>query len=141
MGLSDIAASLTSGPKGMQLFSDAYVFADGTMLAMAASVSLEKKSNSTPINTLHKGFAGLSKGAGVSELTIESAVPSKDFEMVGKALVDFWIMSGEPVEFGIVMGARTTRLKGIIDQASYTQSVNDSSKVSIHIIGRLEAFE
>lgn len=126
---------------GMQLFSNAYLFAGGTLIAMAASIQIEKKSNSTPIHTLHRGFAGQCHGSGTTELTVEQAIPTKDFELIGGSLVDFWVASGLPVDFGIIMGARTTRLKGIVDSASYSHSVNDASKVSFHVIGRFEPFE
>jgi hypothetical protein len=134
---------ITKTPEARKLtkYSNAFVFANGKLLLQAASVTLQKKANSSPQNTLHKGFAGQSKGAGVIEVTIDNAVPVDDIEFVGGALPDYWVQSGEPIEIGIVMGSRTTRLRGFIDEASYSHSTNDAARVSIHLIGRLEAFE
>jgi len=133
--------SLTPPPRGLQLYSNAYVFVEGKLLAQESSVTVQKKSNATTIETLHRGFAGQSKGAGTVEVTVENAVPSTDFELLGGATADSWIMLGKPIEIGIVMGSRQMILKGVIDEATYSHSTNDPSRLSFHLIGRLEAFE
>lgn len=121
----------------LELYSNAYVIVNGTLWAQVASVSIEKKSGSTPQYTLHSGFAGLSQGAGVVEITIDSAVPSKDFEFNP----DPQIRTGETIEIGVAMAGRQSVFKGFITDATYSHSVNDSSKLSMKMICRYGEFE
>lgn len=126
-----------SAERDLQLYSNAYVLLNGALLTQESSVSVEKKSNSTPTYTLAMGFAGLSQGAGIIEINIENAVPSKDFEFHP----DLNVRTGEPVEIGIVMAGRQTLIKGFILNASYHHSVNDASKMSMSLICRYADFE
>lgn len=121
----------------LALYSNAFVIVEGTLWAQAASVTVEKKSNSTPMFTLHSGFAGLSQGAGLVEITVDSAVPSADFEFNP----DRKILAGQSIEIGIVMASRQSVFKGFITEATYSHSVNDASKLSMKFVCRFAEFE
>ncbi len=129
----------TVRPKGreLQLYSNAYVIVNGALLTQESSVTIEKKSNAIPRFTLGKGFAGMSLGAGVVEITVENAVPSTDFEFNP----DYYLKSGYYVDIGVVMASRQSVFKGFITDATYSHSTNDSSKLSFHLMCRLEQFE
>jgi hypothetical protein len=124
-------------PRKLRIYSAAYVFVEGTLLCQEASVTLEKTSNASPMFTLGKGLAGVSQGAGLINVTVDSAVPSYDFEFSP----DYFLRTGNALEIGVVMGGRQTVCKGFITDASYSHSVNDSSKLTFKLVCQLEDFE
>lgn len=134
--LSDVASIIPSDRK-LQTYSNAYVVIEGRLLTQEASVSIEKVSNSKPRNTLAKGFAGMSLGAGLAEVSVENAVPSKDFEWHP----DFFLRTGQAVEVGIAMASRQTLIKGFITSVTYSHAVNDAAKMSFKLTCRLADFE
>lgn len=137
MGLP-IGVSLTGGDdRKMKTYTNAYVIINGQILTQETSVTLEKKSNSRPITTLHNGFAGFGKGAGVIEITVDNAIPTADIEFQ----VDFFIKEGDSIEVGVVLGSRQTIAKGFITDATYSHSTNDHAKLSFRATCRLENFE
>lgn len=122
---------------GLRHYSKAFVFVNGSLLTQETSVTVNLKSNSTPQYTLALGFAGLSQGAGVAEVSIENAIPSADFEFNP----DWRLRRGEAVEIGIVMAGQQLSLKGFVESATFSHAVNDASKLSIQIVCRLNDFE
>lgn len=137
MGFLSILPDSNAKDHALQRYSNAYVVVDGKLLAHTVSLSIEKKNQATPIFTLASGFAGLSQGAPFAEVTIESAVPSADFDLAP----DRAIRTNSVVEIGIVMAGNQTIFKGFIQSASYRYSVNDSAKLSMHMTCRYEDFE
>lgn len=121
----------------LKLYSNCDVFINGALLAEEASVSVNKKSGLNPVFTVQNGLAGMTQGAGTAEVSIESAVPSADFEFNP----DPFMKTGEVVELRIVMANRETNCKGFITDASYAHSVNDASKLSMTLLCRFEEFE
>jgi hypothetical protein len=124
-------------PRNLQIYSNAYVFINSNLLAQEASVTVEKKGNAVPMFTLAMGFAGLSQGAGTIEISIENAVPTSDFEFNP----DLFIRTNSVVEVGIAMASRQLIVKGFLTDATYSHSVNDSSKLSMKLICRYADFE
>lgn len=118
-------------------YSGASVFIGGRLLAETAQVTLEKKSSSSPIYTVAAGFAGISLGASQIELTVENAVPARDFEYN----VDWYIRVGFAVEVGVVMANRQSVFNGFITEATYTHSVNEAAKLNFKMICRFGDFE
>lgn len=121
----------------LKLYSNCDVFINGSLLAEEASVSVAKKSGLNPVFTVQNGLAGMTKGAATAEVSIESAVPSADFEFNP----DPFMAVGEVVELRIVMANRETNCKGFITDASYAHSVNDASKLSMTLLCRFSEFE
>lgn len=137
IGISEIKHGLTPAGRALQRYSNAYVFVNGQLLTQESSVTIEKKSNSKPMVTLHKGFAGLSKGAGMAEITVENAIPAKDIEF----LPDFFIKEGDSLEIGSVLGSRQMICRGFVTDASYTHQINENAKLSFKATCRLEVFQ
>jgi hypothetical protein len=137
ISLTEIKNGLTPSGRDLQLYTNVFVFLNGQLLTQETSVTLEKKSNAKTITTLHKGFAGLSKGAGLIELTVDNAVPLKDLEFN----VDFFVKSGDVIEIGSVLGARQTICKGFITDVTYSHATNDNTKLSFKATCQLEVFE
>lgn len=121
----------------LQLYSNAYVQVDGKLMTEEASVSVEKKSGLNPVFTVVEGFAGMTQGAATCEVSVDFAVPSADFQLNP----DPYMRTGAVVEVGIIMASRQTVMKGFITDASYSHSVNDSSKLSMKFMCRFSDFE
>lgn len=120
-----------------QLYSNAYVTFDSAVLAEAASIRINKNPNLNVIATLAKGFAGVNLGAGMCEITIETAVPSADFEVNP----DPFMTTGKLVEIGVVMAGRQMQAKMFISGADYSAGVNQPVNLSISLIGPLAEWE
>lgn len=129
--------SLGGHDQTLQLYSNAYVTIDGTLAANEASVVLEKKSRLQEIDTLGAGFAGMSLGAAICEVTIESAVPSSDLDLQP----DLFLRTGETVEVGIVIAGRQTVFKAFITDATYSHSVNKEAQLHMKMLCRFAEFE
>jgi hypothetical protein len=121
----------------LKLYSNAETYINGLLLAEESSVTVEKKSGLNPVFTVANGLAGMSQGAATAEISIESAVPSADFEFNP----DGYMLVGEVVDFRMVMANRETNCKGFITDASFTHSVNDASKLSMKLLCRFSEFE
>lgn len=121
----------------LKLYSSASVFINGSLLSEEASVSLEKKSGLNPVYTVSNGLSGMSQGAATIEVSIESAVPSADFEFNP----DGFMIVGEVVELRVVMANRETNVKGFITDASYSHQTNEASKISMKLLCRYGEFE
>lgn len=121
----------------LKLYSNCEVFINASLLTEEASVTVEKKSGLNPVFTVAHGLAGMTQGAATAEVTIESAVPSADFELNP----DGYMLVGEVVELRVVMANRETNCKGFITDATYSHSVNDASKLSMKLLCRFSEFE
>lgn len=121
----------------LKLYSGCEVFVNSALLTEEASVSIDKKSGLNAVYTVANGLAGMTQGAATCEVSIESAVPSKDFEFNP----DGYMLVGQVVELRIVMANRETNCKGFILDASYSHSVNAESKLSMKLLCRFAEFE
>jgi hypothetical protein len=120
-----------------QIYSNATVQLDGQLLTEEATVSIDKKSGVNPVMTQHWGFAGVSQGAQVSEVAIECAVPTTNFDFD----VDAYIKSTQVVEVTIMMANQKTVCQGFITDCTYSHSVNKEAQMHIKIMCNFQAFE
>lgn len=65
----------------LQQYAKATLYWNGSLLAEEASVTIKRASNAQIVKTVAKGFAGLSQGAPMCNVSISNAVPSAGFEM------------------------------------------------------------
>ncbi len=60
---------------------------DGALMVEEKSISIDRTTNSQPVSTVAKGYAGESPGAAMSEFTVDSAIPAGGFEFdMGKKM-------------------------------------------------------
>jgi hypothetical protein len=121
----------------LQLYSNAYVLINGLLLTEESSVTVEKKSGLNPVFTSVNNFAGATQGASTAEISIDNAVPSADFELNP----DQFMRTGQVVEVGVIMANRVSQFVGFMMDATYSHSVNDSSKLSMKLLCRFADFE
>ncbi len=126
-----------AGNTVMQLYSNAYATMNGAVLTEVGSIRINKNPNLNLVSTLAKGLSGVTMGAGMCEVTLETAVPSADFELNP----DKFMQIGKQVEFGAVMAGRQMQSKMFITSAEYSAGVGQPTSLTISLVGPLAAWE
>lgn len=110
----------------LQLYTLCAVYVDSALLSEESQVSIDVQSRAQEINTVAKGFAGLSPGAAKIELSVDSSIPAADFEFnPGSRLRTLQV-----VEFTIFAAGRTLTTKGFITSYTVSHGVNGDAKLS-----------
>lgn len=110
----------------LQQYTQGIPYVDGAALTEATSVRVRRATNSQPVNTIAKGYAGESPGAGMIEIDVENAVPSLAFELnPGKFMKNL-----ATCEFTLFAGNATLTVKGFIVEDSFQAGVNAASGLS-----------
>lgn len=123
-----------------QIYALANVLVNGSLLAEEMSVTLSRDSKAQEIETVVKGFSGISPGAARTTLEVESAVPAADFELQPDK---YWSNSGVPqkVEATVFVGSgRVLTFKGFIISDNFTHAVNSPSKLKMTIVGGFASY-
>jgi hypothetical protein len=121
----------------MQLYSNAYVTMDSAVLTEAGSIRIHKNPNLNLVSTLAKGLAGVTLGAGMCEITVETAVPSADFEVNP----DPFMIVGKQVELGAVVAGRQMQSKMFITGSELSAGVGQPTNLTISLVGPLAPWE
>lgn len=123
---------------GLQLYSLIYVLVNQAILTEEGSVTVNRATNSQPVNTVAKGYAGESPGAAMVEIQVDSAVPSAGFEMnPGEFMKNL-----KECEIGLLgPGGKQLTAKGFIISDSFSHSVNNESKLSFSFRGKFVDWE
>ncbi len=110
----------------------------GTKLLMEeASVTINRTTNAQPVVTVQKGLAGFSRGAAQTDITVESAVHSEDFEMDPGPFMDELL----PVKFTIFAAGKTMTFNGTILKDNFSHAANTNSKLSFEASGQMAQWE
>lgn len=121
----------------LQLYTQAVVLVDGTILAEEATVTVRRMTRSQEIFTVNKGYAGESSGAPTLEIDVTSAVPAADFEVdPGK-----FMKLMKPLEITIVAAGKQLTSKGFILEDSFKHSVNSESTLDFKFRGSFASWE
>jgi hypothetical protein len=121
----------------LQIYTQALVLVDGTILAEEATVSLRRMTRSQEVFTVNKGYAGESPGAATLEIDVTSAVPAADFELdPGK-----FMKLLKSCEITIVAAGKQLTTKGFIIEDSFKHSVNAESTIDFKFRGQYASWE
>jgi len=122
----------------LQLYSLLYVLVDGMLLAQHGSCTVNRATNSQPVNTVANGYSGESPGSPMTEISVTSAVPSADFEMnPGK-----YMKALKEVEIGVLgPGGKQLTARGFIISDSLKHSVNAESSLDFNFRGKFKDWE
>ena len=120
-----------------QQYSLIYATIDGALLTQEASLTINMKSGLNPVFTVAGGFSGMTKGADSIEATIESAIPSTDFEYNPSQA----LRTGTPIEVGFIAAGRQLVAKGFVTEADFSHSVNNESKLSLKCMLKMADWE
>lgn len=120
-----------------QLYSLIYCTADGKLLTEHASVTISRMSKAQEVNTVAKGWAGVSPGAPAITIQVKNALPAADFELDAGP----FIQSLKTVEMGILAAGRQLVAKGFILEDSLQHSVNSETQYDFTFHGAFENYE
>jgi hypothetical protein len=115
----------------LQLYTAAYVYVNGGLLAEEAHVTVDRATNSQPNISVAKGYSGESPGAPQTEISVESNVPAASFEFNPGPFMG----QLQQVEFTIFAAAMTMTFKGFIISDNFTHAANTASKLSFKARG------
>jgi hypothetical protein len=121
----------------LQQYTKALVYIDGGLLSEEATVTVRRNTGSQPVKTTAKGYAGESPGAAMTELDVENAVPSADFELdPGKYMANL-----DTAEVTIFAAGRTLTTKGTIFSDNFAHGVETAAKLSFNFRGAFAQWE
>lgn len=115
----------------LQVYTLAYVTVAGALLTEQASVTVHRRTNSNPVNTVIKGYSGESPGAGNCEVQVKNAVPSADFEMNPGP----YMKSLQSVEIGIIAAGKQLVIPGFIIEDTFSHGVNQEATLEFSFRG------
>lgn len=116
----------------LQLYSMVEVYLNGTKMAEEAQVSISRRTNAQPVNTVAKGYAGESPGAAIMEIKITEAVPAAAFEVNPGQFMGLVASSAlQPVELTLFCAGKTLTTKGFIYEDSLSHAVNSEAKLEM----------
>lgn len=112
-------------------YTQGQIFIEGALCAEEVTFSTSFKTNNQDVITQAKGFAGVTPGAGMTDVTIEEAIPRAGFEL------DFykWAKNRTAIEIVGWRGSKKLTIKGFIDGIDEKHGVNTNSIASITIKG------
>jgi len=64
-----------------ELYAQGSLFVEGIIVMQAVEFSIDYDTNDNPVNTIELGFGGITPGAGMTQVSITSAVPRTGFEI------------------------------------------------------------
>jgi hypothetical protein len=109
------------------------VYIGGQLLAEEASVTMKFNSGLNKVQTVVKGFAGVSKGSEEVDISISSAIPTDGFEFLPAALPQ-----GTVINVAAYTGSKTYSADAIVMSYDVSHSVNDHAKISLEIAGQYQ---
>ncbi len=120
-----------------QLYSSCEVYIDGAKATEETSVKVTFDSKASVIDTVSRGFAGVSPGSRMITLTVDNAVPSAGFEFDPTISIrDLQVR-----EITLFAAGKTLTSKGFIMSSSFSHSVNAASTLSFEFSGDYATWE
>ena len=110
----------------LQDYTKATILVNGVVLIEATSISVDHKLGTQPINTIEKGFAGISPGSSSIEVKIQSAVPRVGTD------IDFTGLARARTLLDVVLFARAKKVKtkGYIMDVSESYGADKAAEIS-----------
>lgn len=115
----------------VQIYTRALVTWNGRLLAEEATVTVKRDTKAQIVDTVAKGFAGVSPGAMMTSIDVDSAVPSAGFELNPGP----FMLSLQSGEIGIIAAGTQLTCTGFIISDSFNHAVNSESKLSFSFVG------
>lgn len=121
-----------------QLYSLAYVTVENALLTEEASCTVRRSANAQMVNTVAKGFAGVSPGAPMVQIDVKNAVPAADFELNAGQFIE----TLQAVEVGVIgPGGKQLKAKGFILEDTFQHSVNSEATYDFTFHGSFSDYE
>lgn len=121
----------------LQLYTKATVYINSGLLSQESSVSIDRNSGSSPVDTVANGYSGESPGSPKLEISIDNAVPSADFELNPGSFMKLLT----PVEISIFAAGRTLTTTGFVYADNFTHAVNTPAKITMKLRAKFTDWE
>jgi len=118
----------------LEIYTLAVAYLDGALLTEESGITVDRDARMQEINTVAKGFAGMSPGSPIVRIDLENGVPARDFELnPGK----FFINPGDIqiVQLTIFAASRSLTTNGFILKDNFHHAVNAEARLSFNFIG------
>ena len=121
----------------LQLYSIMFFSGDGTLLAEEQQIDVRRTANAQRVMTVAKGFAGLSPGAPLMEMTVSNAVPQGGFEFdMGKKILGLI-----PLDVQVWgPGGTTAKGKAFVEHDSIRHGVNQETNYTFECVMPMTLF-
>jgi hypothetical protein len=122
----------------LQLYSLFFATAAGKLLTEEFSISVKRTAAAQPVNTVAKGFAGMSPGAPMLTADISNAVPAGNFEFeMGRVIAGLQI-----IELQILgPGGLAIAVNGFVPEDSFKHSVGQMSQYDFTFMAPIAQFQ
>jgi hypothetical protein len=110
-----------------ELYSNASVYIRSALLVESTSVTIDRKTGAQVVLTMAKAFAGMSPGAGMSEISFDNAVPAVGMEYdPGDDMKNMRV-----VPVSVFAGGKTFIASGFITEDTFKKAVNSEATISM----------
>ena len=120
-----------------QQYANVEVYADGGKFLESTSVKLTRDAKGQIIETLGRGFAGISPGAKMLSIGISNAVPAASMEYDAGTKMGRY----EPVELTLFAAGKTLPSKGFWMSDDFSGAVNSPSGLELSFVGEWAEWE
>lgn len=122
----------------MAIYSNLFVYVDGSLLAEAVSVATSLENSQSPVFSITGNFEGVTSGPFMRKIEVANVVPITGSELDWEGSM----VEGEKVDIVLVEGGTgwRARSRGTILSVSRQGAVGKTSSLSFTFAGTAEAF-
>lgn len=121
----------------LQQYTVLYCTIQNALLSEHGKLSVKRSNGAALVKTVAKGLAGISKGAGMVEVSVENAVPAAGFEYDAGDVIEGLV----PIEIGVVGPAgKELKFTGYIMEDDLSHAVDSASSYSFSAVGNFAKF-
>ena len=115
----------------LKTYSSGRLLVNGQLASEAIEFSVTSEAGLQEVFTLHRGFSGMSRGAGKVDITIKSAIPRSGVEIDFEQYMD----DMEEIEVQVLAGGRTRTYQLYVQSVGENYQVNQSSGLDVKTTG------
>lgn len=119
------------------IYTTGAVTVGGSLLTQETEMSVKRSSGSSPVMTVHLGYAGEAPGAPMVEIEVSNAVPAADFEYDMGSAIEGLI----PVEISCYVAGRILTTKGQVHEDTFKHGVGSAGSYSFSFRGPMAGFK
>lgn len=120
-----------------QLYTLCEVYVDSGKLTEETSVKLGRTTKAQLVETVARGFAGMSPGAKMITISVDNAAPAAGYELDPGTYMEGLRVA----EITLFAGGKTLTSKGFITDDNFSHSVNTPSALSFEFVGEWANWE
>ena len=124
----------------LQIYSIINLTINGIPAAEHASATIDQNMNLQRAKTVAKGFAGVTPGAAVTEVSIDMLLPVVGFE-AAQVMLNTSMDAVLPVSFTFYVASNELVFNGFVESRSLSQAVDSEGKISFKAVGSYAAFQ